>query len=217
MDPLAEKYYSVSPYAFCNNNPVNLVDPDGKDPRLYIQKTGLGHVFVTTGEGKNTVVYSYGRYGALNESSGSTSGKLTPKGEGVLLKYSGKDAIEYLCQVKTEENVEIYHISSGSDENTAAHFDTMFEGGAQPSDPDKKSFHNPNAKVIDTYSLLKNNCVTTSINGINVDGKIVESNAISPKGLAKDLNKQSNNTENIVKEEHPIDFINDLLKQFGYE
>ncbi len=32
MDPLAEKYYSVSPYAFCSNNPVNFVDWDGKLP-----------------------------------------------------------------------------------------------------------------------------------------------------------------------------------------
>ena len=31
-DPLAEKYYSISPYAFCNNNPVNFVDPDGRFP-----------------------------------------------------------------------------------------------------------------------------------------------------------------------------------------
>ena len=31
IDPLAEKYYSVSPYAFCSNNPVNFVDPDGMD------------------------------------------------------------------------------------------------------------------------------------------------------------------------------------------
>jgi len=31
IDPLADKYYSISPYAFCANNPVNLVDPDGKD------------------------------------------------------------------------------------------------------------------------------------------------------------------------------------------
>ena len=29
VDPLAEKYYDISPYAFCNNNPVNFVDPDG--------------------------------------------------------------------------------------------------------------------------------------------------------------------------------------------
>ena len=31
MDPLCEKYYSVSPYAYCANNPVNAFDPDGKE------------------------------------------------------------------------------------------------------------------------------------------------------------------------------------------
>jgi RHS repeat-associated protein len=34
-DPLSEKYYGISPYAFCNNNPVNLVDPDG---RVWVNK-----------------------------------------------------------------------------------------------------------------------------------------------------------------------------------
>ena len=29
-DPLSEKYYGISPYAFCANNPVNLVDLDGR-------------------------------------------------------------------------------------------------------------------------------------------------------------------------------------------
>jgi RHS repeat-associated protein len=29
MDPLAEKYYNVSPYAYCVGNPVNAIDPDG--------------------------------------------------------------------------------------------------------------------------------------------------------------------------------------------
>ena len=35
-DPLSEKYYGTSPYAFCNNNPVNLVDPDGRKVRFKI-------------------------------------------------------------------------------------------------------------------------------------------------------------------------------------
>ncbi|MDE6152429.1 MAG: hypothetical protein K2G12_10665, partial [Prevotella sp.] len=29
-DPLAEKYYPVSPYVYCMGNPVNAIDPDGR-------------------------------------------------------------------------------------------------------------------------------------------------------------------------------------------
>ena len=31
VDPLAEKYYSISPYAYCGGDPVNCVDPTGMD------------------------------------------------------------------------------------------------------------------------------------------------------------------------------------------
>ena len=30
VDPLAEKRYSISPYAYCSGNPVNRIDPDGR-------------------------------------------------------------------------------------------------------------------------------------------------------------------------------------------
>ena len=38
MDPLAEKYYGLSPYAYCGNNPVNAIDLRG-DTRI-IDKEG---------------------------------------------------------------------------------------------------------------------------------------------------------------------------------
>ena len=31
MDPLAEKYYSVSPYVYCAGNPIKFVDPNGRE------------------------------------------------------------------------------------------------------------------------------------------------------------------------------------------
>ncbi len=35
MDPMAEKYYSTSSYAYCENNPVKFIDPDGKKKVIY--------------------------------------------------------------------------------------------------------------------------------------------------------------------------------------
>lgn len=30
QDPLSEKYYSISPYVYVGNNPINAIDPDGQ-------------------------------------------------------------------------------------------------------------------------------------------------------------------------------------------
>ena len=40
VDPMADKYPGVSPYAYCGNNPVRLKDPDGRDIIDVDQKTG---------------------------------------------------------------------------------------------------------------------------------------------------------------------------------
>ena len=40
QDPLAEKYHSISPYAYCAGNPINLVDPNGMNWYSYADSTG---------------------------------------------------------------------------------------------------------------------------------------------------------------------------------
>ena len=40
VDPMADKYPSINPYAYCAWNPVKLVDPDGRDFTVWIEDGG---------------------------------------------------------------------------------------------------------------------------------------------------------------------------------
>ena len=53
VDPLAEKYYHVSPYAYCGGDPVNYVDPDGRTVKIYYQNSdGDSYVYNFNGKTK---------------------------------------------------------------------------------------------------------------------------------------------------------------------
>ena len=45
MDPLAEKYYSVQPYAYCLNNPISMIDKNGKEPTYEEAARIAAHVY----------------------------------------------------------------------------------------------------------------------------------------------------------------------------
>ena len=68
VDPMADKYPSISPYAYCAWNPVKLVDPDGRDvwevdKNGHIKRTG-----VDGGENKQTIIYANG-HNSVHEGS----------------------------------------------------------------------------------------------------------------------------------------------------
>ena len=48
QDPLSEKYYGISPYTFCGNNPINFIDTDGMDIYRYDDKSGTFHLYQET-------------------------------------------------------------------------------------------------------------------------------------------------------------------------
>ena len=56
LDPLAEKYYHISPYAYCAGNPVNVVDPQGDSTTVYLARnavSGAGHIAVAVSYSDN--------------------------------------------------------------------------------------------------------------------------------------------------------------------
>ena len=70
MDPLAEKYYDISPYAYCANNPINAIDKIGKDITFLIASKGadgFGHMGAIIG---NNSTYYYITAGATNIDDG---------------------------------------------------------------------------------------------------------------------------------------------------
>jgi len=61
MDPLCEKYYSVSPYAYCSGDPVNYVDILGLSTQVY-QSSGSTYVVTDQGnpyDGDNNIYVGY--------------------------------------------------------------------------------------------------------------------------------------------------------------
>lgn len=50
IDPLCEKYYWISPYAYVANNPLKFIDPDGRDYRIfYTDENGKEQSWVFNG------------------------------------------------------------------------------------------------------------------------------------------------------------------------
>ena len=67
VDQHAEKYYNISPYSYCANNPVNAIDPDGKD-NYQLQDDGRLKLLEKTENETHTIYSSYGD-GSTNRNS----------------------------------------------------------------------------------------------------------------------------------------------------
>ena len=60
VDPMADKYPNISPYAYCAWNPVKLVDPDGRDVWTVSEDGYVKNISGKGGTKKQTVIYANG-------------------------------------------------------------------------------------------------------------------------------------------------------------
>ncbi|MDE6695409.1 MAG: hypothetical protein K2K25_00855 [Muribaculaceae bacterium] len=151
LDPLCEKYYWLSPYLYCINNPVNAIDPDGKDVFLYAttlpggpdygeiyRKYGPTHTFITVVKGKTTHYFAFGS--EIDGIEGATKGHLKQRfykqdqeiyssnGENVNLKVKIKiDPPEGLSSDDFDNAVIEVANSYGDQEGITYHFATSSE------------------------------------------------------------------------------------------
>ncbi|MDR0561004.1 MAG: hypothetical protein LBG92_12645 [Prevotellaceae bacterium] len=186
-----ERARSVCYYAYCSNSPIKYVDPDGKEPRIYVEIQGFGHAFVTVNNGDNTVVYTYGRYGELGKDK-SSARSTTPIGEGVLIRLTGNEAKQFIKDQMLSNEAVAFGFVNGSDELVAKHFDDMFNGSDKIPTTGKYK-DNENARVVDIYNLFTNNCVTTSVDGVQsgVKQDLKLDNLKGPMALKDVLNVQA--------------------------
>ena len=172
MDPLAEKYYSLSPYAYCMNNPVRYVDLKGDSVRVYTETNREGHTWMSVGEGDDMVVYSYGRYNGTNKGPDGSSNTLS-NGPGVLLRLTGEEAKTY-NEGKAAAGMSVFVVTDVADETIANAMDEKFNSSTTiPDNPNSKYYNNPSAHVIDEYSLTSNNCTTIVSDALNNNGSTV--------------------------------------------
>ena len=97
-DPLFEKYFWMSPYAYCANNPVKYVDPDGKTVVI----TGeCAEIATNTLSTKNITVTRDPKSGKL-----SVDGKAKNRNERLLVKAINSEDVIVKLTVKNSEIIE---------------------------------------------------------------------------------------------------------------
>ena len=167
-DPLSEKYYGISPYAYRLGNPIVNIDVKGDSVRVYIETVGLGHTWISAGEGDEMVVYTYGRY------DHTYKGNALSDGPGVLVRLSGDKAKEFNDYKQSEGKISIFTLTDVKDNDIMNIANELFDSSGQlPSERSKRYANDTDAHIIDEYSLLNNNCTTFVSDLIKMSGSKV--------------------------------------------
>ncbi|MDD6900590.1 MAG: RHS repeat-associated core domain-containing protein [bacterium] len=213
MDPLAEKYYSLSPYTWCAANPTRYIDPNGEKVELYATSLPgcelplATHTFIVIRDQHNKVkgYYAYGsEYDGIK---GCISGQLKRMSyHQDKMVYSGKDTehlkkiIEIeppsgMSETEFDHKVESVANSFGNNKQITYHFaptiSDMTEG---------------NCNTSTSTILLKSGVSKSSIQNIK---KEIPGISLGFSIIARPWTKQEQ--KNAVKYQEAADFLIDII------
>jgi hypothetical protein len=101
VDPLCEKYYSISPYAYCAGNPIRFIDPNGEEIWIYYtdgdrNKQKIQYTQGADYKGNDTFVSNTFSYlNAINNNGGSDM---------LDILSSSKNSFDFVNQPTTDKN-----------------------------------------------------------------------------------------------------------------
>jgi len=192
VDPMAEKMPWVSPYVYCSDNPINMIDPDGRDA-IYIafpkyRANGIpftGHAGALLIDNKTgaTKYYEYGRYDKEGKGLVRTVGV-----SNVVIGKDGKPTTESLNKVMKQLSDKSGH--GGDIEGAYVISDKFKEMNdyakskmAENSDPNRTE-----------YSITGNNCATFAEDVITQDKSVDKPGSVvnSPVNIVNEYQEEGN-------------------------
>ena len=123
VDPMSDKYPSLSPYVYCANNPIRLVDPNGEDIIFVDENTGKVSI-LTIPFGKDILLCQHGKKIESESLSGSGVFRKSMhlyRTDGTLLSGMSKsDAKKIFNFMADNTNVEWGYMETSNDDGTSS-------------------------------------------------------------------------------------------------
>ena len=140
VDPMAEKYYHISPYVFCADNPINLIDTDGERIRTILFQDQNAPIWYrsTTSFKKAMFYFAKIKFGQ------QIFADFTPKGSSFFgIKGNGK---------YSHYNLTLYEISDSNPQSRT----TYFKGNNAQTRMKKNKYGDPEFEIIfDTERIVE--------------------------------------------------------------
>lgn len=193
---LSGKVWHFEPRAFIKQlNKINIL-PSGVF--VWTETKGTGHAFLSVHKDNMIYVYSYGRY------DGGYGSASSPLGNGVLIRFTNKEAITYIHNELYRVNAKVFQIKDVTEDKVIEIYDRIWRSSNEKPSGDSTPIDiKTYGRVIGTYDISGNNCTTKASDVLKEAGSKIfynvnyEESFVIPSSLETYLMNRSNS--NIVE------------------